>query len=213
MAKKRNRKINKSNKVVLEINKEELKVKTESLNTPLSPTKITKKQKVVLIIFTIISLLLILFIYFYVYPSLRNRIIESDFNNIRAEIEGFDAKFNHYPTKINIDTKNNGICFYLDSIDMNSADAICDITTPPDRLIHYNKLKLNADGQKLQQLLKVTSIEEANVVCNSFMKNSSRHIFNEDLTVIYFTSKENTEYYLSSCRNTFGLYNNLGNLK
>lgn len=213
MSKKRNKKINKSSKVILEINKEELKGKTESPNTPLSPTKLTKKQKVGLIIFTIISLLLLSFVYFYVYPNLRNRIIESDFNNIRAEIEGFEAKFDHYPSKINIDTKNNGICFYLDSIDMNSADAICDTTTPPDKLIHYNKLKLNADGQKLQNLLKVNTIEEASEVCKSFMKNSSRHIFNEDLTMIYFTSKENTEYYLSSCRNTFGLFNNLGNLK
>lgn len=213
MSKKRNKKINKSSKVVLEIDKEELKGKTESPNAPLSPIKFTKKQKVGLIIFTITSLLLFSFVYFYVYPSLRNRIIESDFNNIRAEIEGFEAKFDHYPSKINIDTKNNGICFYLDSIDMNSADAICDTTTPPDKLIHYNKLKLNADGQKLQNLLKVNTIEEASEVCKSFMKNSSRHIFNEDLTMIYFTSKENTEYYLSSCRNTFGLFNNLGNLK
>lgn len=96
---------------------------------------------------------------------------------------------------------------------MNSTDAICDVLTPPDRLVHYNKLKLNADGQNLQQLLKVTTIDEANDVCKSFMKNSSKHIFNEDLTVIYFTSKENTEYFLSSCRNTFGIFNNLGNLK
>lgn len=213
MSKKRNKKINKSSKVILEIEKEELKAKPENLNTPLSPSKFSKKQKVVFIIFTIISISLILFIYFYLYPKLRERIIDSDLNNIRAEIEGFEAKFDHYPTKINIDTKNNGICFYLDNIDMNSTDAICDVTTPPDKLVHYNKLKLNADGQKLQNLLKVTTIEESKDVCNSFMKNSSKHIFNEDLTVIYFTSKENKEYFLSSCRNTFGLFNNLGNLK
>jgi hypothetical protein len=212
MAKKRNNKIK---KVIPEIKIEEIvnKVKDKTENTPLSPIKISKKQKVVLIIFSVISILILLFLYLYLYPRLREKIIESDFNNIRAEIEGFEAKYNHYPNKINIDTKNNGICFYLDSIDMNSADAICDVSTPADKLIHYSKLKLNADGQKLQQLLKVTSIEEANDVCNSFMKNSSRHIFNEDLTVIYFTNKESSEYYLSSCRNTFGLFNNLGNIK
>ena len=192
-----------------EIKKEEEKIE----NTPLSPTKTNRNQKVALIIFTIISVILFLFIYLFVYPRLRDRIVESDFNNIRAEIEGFEAKFDHYPIKINIDTKNNGICFYLDSIDMNSADAICDVSTPPDKLIHYNKLKLNADGQKLQQLLKVTNLDEASDTCKSFMKNSVKHIFNEDLTVIYFTNKENTEYYLASCRNTYGLYNNLGNIK
>lgn len=212
MAKKRNKKLNKSGKVILEIKKEDL-VKKEEIVPPLSPTNITKKQKVILFIFTIISISLLLFVYLFIYPRLRDRIIESDLNNIRAEIEGFEAKFDHYPTKLNIDTKNNGMCFYLDSIDMNSTHAICDVSTPLDRLVHYNKLKLNADGQKLQNLLKVTSIDEANEVCKSFMKNSSKHIFNEDLTVIYFTSKENTEYFLASCRNTFGIYNNLGNLK
>lgn len=211
MAKKRNKKNNISSKVILEVKKEELKKKLGII--PPSPTEFTKKQKIILSVFIIISISLLLFIYLYIYPNLRNRIIESDFNNIRAEIEGFEAKFDHYPTKINIDTKNNGVCFYLDNIDMNSTDAICDVLTPPDRLVHYNKLKLNADGQNLQQLLKVTTIDEANDVCKSFMKNSSKHIFNEDLTVIYFTSKENTEYFLSSCRNTFGIFNNLGNLK
>ena len=213
MAKKRNNKIKKSSKLILEINEDELKKKIEIVNTPLSPTKMSKNQRIILLIFTVISISLILFIYLIIYPRLRDRIIESDFNNIRAEIEGFEAKFDHYPNKINIDTKNNGICFYLDSIDMNSADAICDITTPSDKLIHYNKLKLNADGQKLQNLLKVNTIEEASEVCKSFMKNSSRHIFNEDLTVIYFTNKESSEYYLSPCTNTFGLFNNLGNIK
>jgi len=213
MSKKRNKKIKETIPEIkiegFEIKKNEDKIE----NTPLSPTKTNKNQKVILVIFTTILVILFLFVYFYAYPRLRDRIVESDFNNIRAEIEGFEAKFDHYPTKINIDTKNNGICFYLDSIDMNSADAICDVSTPPDRLIHYNKLRLNADGQKLQQLLKVTSIEESNDVCNSFMKNSSRRIFNEDLTVIYFTNKESSEYYLASCRNTFGLFNNLGNIK